>query len=146
MADFFTMGQAAKRLGLSKPTVSKHIREGRLAARHLDDGSYQIDGAELARFEGSYRKSKVGRPSGPVPQTKAIRQSGDELAQLELAMLRERLEEQKAAADKRIGELEADREQLRHDLNETREQLARITESVIVSGRSPWWQKLIGKG
>ena len=146
MADFYTMGQAAKRLGLSKPTVSKHIKEGRLVARHLDDGSYQIDGAELARFEASYAKKKTGRPPGPTPKTKAIRQSGDELAKFELAMLREQMAEQKAAADKRISELEGDRDQLRRDLNDARDQLARITETVIGQGRSAWWQRLIGKG
>lgn len=146
MADTFTLGTAAKRLGLSKPTVSKHIKEGRLAAVKLDDGSYQIDAAELARFEASYKKRKVGRPPGPTPGTRAIREGGDDLAKLELAMLRERLEEQKAAADKRVAELEADRDQARRDLNDAREQLARITETVIVSGRSPWWQKLLGKG
>ena len=138
MADFFTMGQAAKRLKLSKPTVSKHIKEGRLVAKHNDDGSYTIDSAELARFESSYRKSKVGRPTGPAPQTKAIREHG-----VEVAMLRERLEEQKAASDKRIQELEKDKDQLRSDLRDAREQITRITESVITKGQAPWWQKLI---
>jgi excisionase family DNA binding protein len=44
-----TLGQAAKETGLSKPTISKAIKTGRLSAVKAENGEYQIDPAELFR-------------------------------------------------------------------------------------------------
>lgn len=57
----YTLGQAAKKVGLSKPTISKFVREGRISATRNDDGSFSIDGAELTRFAASYTKPSRGR-------------------------------------------------------------------------------------
>ena len=45
----YTLGTAAKAAGLSKPTIHRAIRSGRISATRLDDGSYRIDPAELHR-------------------------------------------------------------------------------------------------
>lgn len=45
----FTLGKAAKETGLSKPTISKAIKKGRLSATRNEQGGYQIDPAELFR-------------------------------------------------------------------------------------------------
>ena len=45
----YTLGTAAKATGLSKPTIHRAIRSGRISATRLDDGSYRIDPAELHR-------------------------------------------------------------------------------------------------
>jgi len=47
-------GQAAKQTGVSKPTISRAISEGRLSAIRREDGSWGIDPAELARWKESY--------------------------------------------------------------------------------------------
>lgn len=137
----FTLGTAAKRLGLSKPTVSKKIREGKLSAEQLDDGSYRIDGAELARFEASYKKPTTGKRQGEAPKDTRVRSTELQIAQVELGAARER-----------IAELSSDRDQLRRDLAKAQErlehaqdQLAAITQATLEKGQSPWWQKLIGK-
>ena len=57
----YTLGRAAKKLGLSKPTVSKYVNEGRISATRNDDGSFSIDGAELTRFAATYTKPSRGR-------------------------------------------------------------------------------------
>ena len=44
---YFTLGEAAKQAGISKPTLSKAIKEGRLSAEKQPDGSYRIQPAEL---------------------------------------------------------------------------------------------------
>jgi hypothetical protein len=45
----YTLGEAARASGKSKPTIAKAIRTGRISAIRSDDGSYQIDEAELHR-------------------------------------------------------------------------------------------------
>jgi len=44
-----SLAQAAKQVGKSKPTVQRAIKAGKLSAVRRDDGSYEIDPAELAR-------------------------------------------------------------------------------------------------
>ena len=44
-----SMGQAAKMAGVSKPTISRAIRSGKLSAGRTERGGYAIDPAELAR-------------------------------------------------------------------------------------------------
>jgi excisionase family DNA binding protein len=54
-----TLGQAAKETGLSKPSISKAIKNGRLSAVKTDNGEYQIDPAELFRVYPVSSKPKV---------------------------------------------------------------------------------------
>ena len=46
---WFTLGVAAKQAGISKPTLSKAIKSGRISAEKQPDGSYRIQPAELFR-------------------------------------------------------------------------------------------------
>ena len=46
----FTLGQAAKQAGVSKPTLARWIHRGRISADKNDDGSYLIDASELDRI------------------------------------------------------------------------------------------------
>ena len=45
----YSLAQAAKAAGKSKPTLLRAIRAGRLSATRHDDGTYAIDPAELMR-------------------------------------------------------------------------------------------------
>jgi excisionase family DNA binding protein len=45
-----TLGQAAKQVGVSKPTLSKAISTGKLSTTRREDGSFAIDPAELCRY------------------------------------------------------------------------------------------------
>jgi excisionase family DNA binding protein len=45
----YTLGEAAKATGLTKPTLAKAIKNGKLSAAKNDNGSYSIDPAELHR-------------------------------------------------------------------------------------------------
>jgi excisionase family DNA binding protein len=47
----YTLGEAAKAVGFSKPTLSRAIKNGKLSANRQDDGSYSIDPAELQRWK-----------------------------------------------------------------------------------------------
>ena len=45
----YTLGEAAKATGLTKSGIAKAIRSGRVSANRNDNGSYNIDPAELHR-------------------------------------------------------------------------------------------------
>ncbi len=45
----YTLGEAAKATGLTKPTISKAIKSGKLSANKNENGSYTIDPSELHR-------------------------------------------------------------------------------------------------
>ena len=45
----YTLGTAAKATGKSKPTIHRAIKSGKISATRKEDGSYEIDPAELHR-------------------------------------------------------------------------------------------------
>ena len=54
-----TLGQAAKIANVSKPTMSKWLKGGKLSGSKNKDGVYQIDKSELDRFLAFYRSEKT---------------------------------------------------------------------------------------
>lgn len=89
----FTLGQAAKQAGVSKATISRAIKSGRLSAAPNDKNGYDIDPAELFRVyprntdtgsgNGSVKRSAT--PSADTDETPALRAEIEGLrAQLEL--------------------------------------------------------------
>lgn len=55
----YTLTTAAKATGIGRSTIHRAITKGRLSAKRLEDGSYRIDPAELAR---------AFPPSQPIPE------------------------------------------------------------------------------
>jgi hypothetical protein len=53
----YSLAQAAKAVGKSKPTLARAIKAGRLSATRGEDGSYAIDPSELARVYPFARNS-----------------------------------------------------------------------------------------
>lgn len=103
-----TLGQAAKETGLSKPSISKAIKTGRLSAVKTENGEYQIDPVELFRVYPVTSKPKantlqeetLGLPNGLQAAFDAMREL---LGQVEGERddLRRRLDEE--AADRRAS-------------------------------------------
>ncbi len=170
MSDY-TLGMAAKRLGLSKPTVSKHVKEGRIAGEKMSDGSYRISSGELTRFEREYKRPVAGKRQGEGPKDKRdqlgvltaenadLQRQKDaleaQLSSIEGLYERERafMEKQIADGAERLREVTKDRDQLRRDLERAQERadqlqsdLSDIARGMIERGQVPWWQKLLGKG
>ena len=63
----FTMGQAAKEAGVSKATLSRAIKSGKLSAKKNDKGGWDIDAAELFRVYP--RNTATGSSNGSMKQT-----------------------------------------------------------------------------
>lgn len=61
-----TMGEAAKEAGISKATLSRAIKNGRVSATRNDKGGYDIDPAELFRVYP--RNTATGSANGSMKQ------------------------------------------------------------------------------
>jgi hypothetical protein len=138
----FTLGMAAKRLKLSKPTVGKYIQRGELSAVKLENGSYAIDGGELARFEANYRRQPEAEP---VKATASAAGAGDTATQL--AVMTERasqLEKQLAKAEAALerAEARADAAQARADAATGR--VERLEAPGVAEARG-LWARLVGR-
>jgi len=86
----FSLTQAAKQVGKSKPTISKAIKTGRLSASKVGNG-YAIDAAELFRV---YPKATESEPAKEITSSNRVN-----LLELEAKMLREQLERERETVD-----------------------------------------------
>jgi excisionase family DNA binding protein len=93
-----TLGECARQLGISKGTVSKAIKTGKLSATKREDHSFGIDPAELARYVAvNGHRFHTGHPATPVEQIEIRARA--ELAEARLADLKVMVEELKAERD-----------------------------------------------
>ena len=104
-----TLGQAARLSDTSKTTLTRAIKAGRLSAIRRDDGSYEIDPAELSRvYTVKVETPATGAVTGTVVhQATPERDPGDTLAlraeieglKAQLALMREHADDLKSQRD-----------------------------------------------
>jgi excisionase family DNA binding protein len=126
-----TTQQAAERLGKSRTAVWRAIKNGRLSAERTGTKDFLIDAAELERYASTLVAPPVTPNKSAQPSVTRIETSRTMDAQIELATLRERTAQQ----EKRIADLEADREKWRSMAESTTRLLTDQRE------RRPWWQR-----
>ena len=123
-----TLGQASKVVGISKPTISKAISNGKITAQKVE-GIFQIEVSELLRVYPAVTGTKA-EPVKPVGTT-----ATDDI---ELRFMKEKV----ADLERRLGQMQVERDQAQRD---NRENLAR-TMSLLESTRSKGlWSRLTGK-
>lgn len=93
----FSMGEAARQAGVSKATIHRAIKAGKLSAAKKDDGSYMIDPAELFRAYPSVKQAGTVTARRPVTPHEIAPETPDMTR--ENAMLRERISELKEERD-----------------------------------------------
>ena len=101
-----TMGQAAKEAGISKATLSRAIKNGRVSASRNEKGGFDIDPAELFRVyarnaakvarNGSMKRDATG--SVTVDETPVLRAEIDGL-RTQLALVKDQLDDVKGQRD-----------------------------------------------
>jgi hypothetical protein len=133
----YTLGQAAHAAGVSKTTLRRAIDKGRLSANRREDGSYEIDPAELHRVFPNHSDD-----AGTLARSVTANDTGE--LRLEIEMLRERLDEKsEAIADlrRRLDESETERRQVQTQLT------ALLTDQrpLQPAARRGWWRRLRGK-
>jgi excisionase family DNA binding protein len=120
----YTLGQAAKTAAVSKTTIQRAIKSGRLSAARQSDGSYAIDPAELHRVFTS-----DGDGDGEMARSVTVNATGE--LRVEVEMLRERLSEK----DETIADL---RRRLDAEAEERRRLTALLTDQRPAKRRK-WW-------
>ncbi len=109
----YTLGQAAKATGLSKPTIANAIKKGRISAQKDDIGQYAIDPAELHRIFPAVNQVEVlGKRANESSQEKSS----------EILALRGRVE----ALERLLKELERSRDSAETDKEAWKEEAAHL--------------------
>lgn len=121
----YTLGTAAKAVGKSKATISKAIKSGRISATKHDNGSYTIEAVELHRVYPPTPSETVAGEPLDTPEETGVNDS-------EIRVLQVKLE----AAQKRIEDLEEDRDQWRQQANRL------LSHSPQPQG---FWKRLFGE-
>lgn len=96
----WSITRAAREAGLSKSTISRAIKAGRLSAGRQEDGTYLIDPAELFRVypRGGAHPPDNPRhdaPRNPPEQPPATPLATEENQKKEIALLREMLDRER---------------------------------------------------
>jgi len=102
-----SLGEAARVSGLSKPTISKYLKTGRISGQQREDSVWEIDQSEIVRLMASRDKDAPQR--GKVPPTKAAEQAAPEAQEsaleVELRLTRQMLEEAREREAKALEQL-----------------------------------------
>jgi excisionase family DNA binding protein len=140
----FTLGQAAKQAGVSKPTLARWIHRGRISADKNDDGSYLIDASELDRI-AELKQLARNRASHGDPTMQPMDTPDDpRMLQQEIVFLRERLVEK----DHLLEELRQERQQERREkerllcLLERHTLVLPTTQEEVPAPKKPWWKRM----
>jgi excisionase family DNA binding protein len=163
-----TLGEAARQLGISKPTLSKAITKGALSASRRDDGSFAIDPSELVRWWDNVKhrfqpqpvsELQVATPSETTetansdgvskwqPETAG---NGDSEVSARLAAL----ETEVRGLRELVAEVKASRDDARVTADQWRVQAERLTlvlpaprtqeQTTSPAAHLPWWKRLVG--
>jgi hypothetical protein len=125
----FSLAQAAKAAGKSRPTIARAIKSGKLSAGRATDGSYEIDPAELARvFPLAGHGAGTMKQFVPPDGVDASMLMSPALSELERDALQARIAEQSETIRQLWQRLDSEAE-------ERRRLLALLTD------RRPWWRR-----
>jgi hypothetical protein len=133
-----SLGQAARLAGVGKTTITRSIKAGKLSATRRDDGSYEIDVAELSR---AY-KIRVDTPD----------ETGETGHMVHHATVLSRPLETPATPDVtgRLAALDAEVRGLREllaEVKDSRDQWRAQAERLALTGpgeRRSWWRRMVG--
>jgi len=128
-----TLGEAAKMTGKSKPTISKAVKDGKISGQKID-GVYQIEVSELTRVFPA-KSADAGQPTKSSPNQPASNAQSDEIAELKLQHLEEKLRD----AEQRLTKVEMERDQAVQDARDDRNKFMALLE---YQQPKSFWSKL----
>ena len=134
----YTAGQAAKAASVSTATITRAIKRGKMSAAKDDNGSWQIDPAELHRV---FQTVAPQEPPKESVQEHAIPLQDSDL-RLEVVRLEERLktaEAMKAMADELREAAEQDRDAWRMQAERLTKVLPPPPQATEPRKRQGWW-------
>ena len=126
----YTLGMAATAAGLSKSTIHRAIKAGRISATKADTGDWSIDPAELHRVFPPVTVEPVPSERDATPKLDAV-----------VAKLEAEITALKSVSDLLRSQLD----DVRTDRDAWREQAARLAlPAPEVEPKRPWWKRLTG--
>ena len=105
----YTLGTAAKATGVAKTTLRRKIKKGEITAHQKEDGTYEIDPAELHRVYPAVQSAPSSEPDSverSLPVAKPDDTAVAQVAQVEVDALKREIELYKD----RIEELKVERD------------------------------------
>ena len=127
----YTVGQAAKATGKSKPTISRAIKTSAISAVKNGDGSYTIDPAELHRVFPPVMSASNENPD--------LKRSDTPTLQREIELLRELLTDKDGVIDDLRQRLDREGEERRQAQAQLTALLTDQREAETPKRRS-WWR------
>lgn len=136
-----SLREAADAAGVSKSTIFRAIRAGRLSAARTNDGGFAIDPAELFRVYPKSAAEPVGNVTGNVAKGHGATGIPDHAA----ALLEEQikaLRETVRRLDDHVADLREDRERWRAQAEGAQRLLT--DQRVSQPERRSWWRRVVG--
>jgi hypothetical protein len=118
----YTLGEATKATGISKTSLHRAIKSGRISAKKKDDGSYEIDPSELHRVYPAVEQGNSSDNSVLEQTVTPETLVETEVLRREVQLLRERLTDK----DEMIGDLKGRLDQSEQERREKDRQLTAL--------------------
>lgn len=136
-----TLGEAAKATTVSKGTLSKAIKSGKISAHRNENGSFAIDPAELFRvFPKQVETPQAERSETPVETYGNTLETARLQVELEVAQ-REAITLRDTVVD-----LRTDRDAWRQQAERQTLLLQDHRDKEAASDRAGWFDRLLGRG
>tara|TARA_R100000935_G_scaffold10792_2_gene21540 strand:+ start:479 stop:940 length:462 start_codon:yes stop_codon:yes gene_type:complete len=103
----YTLGQAAKETGVSKPTLSRAVKKGDLSAEGGGGSPYKIDPSELGRWLAGYRERNPEIAALATPPETPETPSRNKDLEAEVDALREQIVREETERARERVQLEA---------------------------------------
>lgn len=137
-----TLGQAAIEANVSKPTLSRAIKSGKLSAEKLSDGSFAIDPSELFRVypRNSNAKQPMKQSTTPNETPKETHVTDSfHLDNVRLQAENEGLKRDVARLEERIIELKQERDELKQERDDWKAQAAVVNVIKDMRSQKGFW-------
>jgi hypothetical protein len=142
-----TLGQAAKAAKRSKGTLSKALNSGGISAEKDDKGRWQIDPSELSRWMSANPFPNSLQNQSETPEET----HGNSALDVEVKMLRERIDAMTAERDRERGQLVDQIEDLRARLDGAEAERTRLNalltdqrEGFKIADKRTLWRRFFG--
>ena len=143
----YTLGEAAKAVGFSKPTLSRAIKNGKLSAKRLDDGSYSIDAAELERWKDAngHRNGAMKRIATPSETHETPHETSALQAEVEKLRAQAQSDQrERGFLEQRIEDLKERAERAERKEDQLHALLVDLRPQTVAAPRKGFWGRLFG--
>jgi excisionase family DNA binding protein len=108
-----SLSQAAKKTGVSKPTLSRWVKKGEISAEKLANGGYLIDASELDRVMSMKERGNSVTGNGSPEMLQTVTPNETSMLHREVELLVQRLKDREGEIDDLRRRLDTESEERR---------------------------------